>query len=100
MVAPDGRLVRARPGWVCEVVSESNRAQDFVRNLRIYQRASVPHYWVVDPEAGNLTVHRWTSEAYMDPLVAGRDETVQAEPFDAITLETNLLFGAGRAPSG
>lgn len=90
---PRGRPVAERPDWVCEILSESGRARDLVTKLRIYHRAAVPHYWIVDPLEGTLTVHRWTAEAYVTALVAEGTERVRAEPFEAVELSLTLLFG-------
>lgn len=90
---PDGRPVRARPDWVCEVLSPSNAANDTVRKLRVLQKHQVPHYWLLDPDAGTLRVLRWTQEGYLEALSATADETVRAEPFDAIELALPRVFG-------
>ena len=54
---PTGRPVRARPDWVCEVLSPANARQDLVTKLRSYHACAIPHYWIVDPERQLLTVH-------------------------------------------
>ncbi len=90
---PSGTLVSLRPDWVCEILS-SNRSNDLVVKMKILRDAGVPHYWVVDPVEGVLTVYRLNAGAWTVALSAGRGESVRAEPFDAVQLETNLLFGA------
>lgn len=90
---PTERPVRARPDWLCEVLSESNASTDSVRKLRLYHRAKVPHYWIVDPATQTLTVFRWAEEGYLNILVAEANERVRAEPFDAIELDVGRLFG-------
>lgn len=92
---PAGRPVKERPDWVCEILSASNASNDTVRKLRTLQRAGVPHYWLIDPERLTLTVLRWTSEGYLEALLATADETVRAEPFDAIELPLVEIFGPG-----
>lgn len=90
---PTGRPVNARPDWVCEILSASNASNDTVRKLRTLHRAQVPHYWLLDPERLTLTVLRWTSEGYLEALIATGDETVRAEPFEAIELPLADIFG-------
>ena len=90
---PTGRPVRARPDWVCEILSASNAKTDLVDKLALYARAEVPHYWIVDPVTETLTVHRLLSDGYLIALRAGRDATVRAEPFSAIELRVGTLFG-------
>jgi Uma2 family endonuclease len=90
---PQGYPVRIRPDWVCEILSPSNRRYDTVEKLRVYQRHGVGHYWLLDPDAGTLTVYRDQGGGYLVALVAGAAERVRAEPFDAIELAIGELLG-------
>jgi Uma2 family endonuclease len=90
---PASRPVNARPDWVCEILSASNASNDTVKKLRALHGAGVPHYWLIDPERLTLTVLRWTSEGYLEALIATADETVRAEPFEAIELQLAEIFG-------
>jgi hypothetical protein len=56
-------------------------------------QARVAHYWALDPEADTLAVYRWQAEGYLHVLAAKRAERVRAEPFDAIELAVDMLFG-------
>jgi Uma2 family endonuclease len=85
--------VRARPDWVCEILSPSNARQDLQTKLGAYHQFRVPHYWIVDPERQLLTVYRWREEGYLLALTAGRGDRARAEPFEAIGLQVGLLFG-------
>lgn len=90
---PTGSPGRHRPDWICEVLSASNANVDTVKKLRLYQRAGVPHYWLVDPRDATLTVLRWTEAGYVMVLRAERGETVRAEPFAEVDLVVGALFG-------
>ncbi len=90
---PTGSPVQARPDWVCEVISPSNANTDTVKKLRIYHRAAIAHYWIVDPRDCTLTVMRWSDDGYTTVLRAERGESVRPEPFDAIELAVGTLFG-------
>ena len=90
---PAGRFITTRPDWVCEILSASNARNDLVAKLRTYQRAGVPHYWIVDPEECVLTVYRNTGRTFEVALTATRGETLCVEPFDAVELPVGLLFG-------
>jgi len=89
---PAGVPVTTRPDWVCEILS-TNRSNDLVVKMRILREAGVPHYWVVDPLEGVLTVHRLADGQWVVALSAGKDERVRAEPFDSVELVTNEIFG-------
>ncbi len=90
---PTGFPVHARPDWVCEILSPSTAGMDRVTKLRIYQRAEIGHYWMVDPREETLLVMRWSEAGYVTVLAARRGDVVRAEPFDAIEIEVGTLFG-------
>jgi Uma2 family endonuclease len=90
---PTGFPVRARPDWVCEVISPNNANVDTVKKLRLYHRDELPHYWLVDPRDATLTVMRWSADGYVTVLRAERGETVRPEPFGEIELAVGTLFG-------
>ncbi len=95
---PTGRPVTIRPDWVCEVLSPSTAARDEHDKFRVYHRAGVGHYWIVDHERAVLTVYRWTADGYLVALRASAGEVVRAEPFDAIQLDVGLLLGREPLP--
>ncbi len=92
-VMPRERPVIVRPDWLCEIVSESNRATDTIKKLRRYHQAGVPHYWIRDHSARALTVYRHHADGYVTVLAAEAGERVRAEPFDAIELDVAVLLG-------
>lgn len=90
---PFVRVIRVRPDWICEVVSDSNRRVDTIKKLRNFHAAGVPHYWLLDEPARSLTVYRHSDLGYVTVLVAEAGQTVRAEPFDAIELNVSELLG-------
>jgi Uma2 family endonuclease len=90
---PSERPVRVRPDWVCEILSPSNASNDTVKKLRVLHRHGVPHYWLLDPDARTLRVLRWTPDGYLEALSASAEETVRAEPFDAVELALAAVLG-------
>ncbi|WP_257792790.1 MULTISPECIES: Uma2 family endonuclease [Sorangium] len=91
--APPGGAVAERPDWVAEVLSSSTAARDLGDKRSIYHAAGVGHYWVLDPANRLLIVYRWAREGYLFALSAGAGEPVRAEPFEALELRVELLFG-------
>jgi Uma2 family endonuclease len=90
---PRERPVALRPDWICEIVSDTNRATDTVTKLRRYHQAGVPHYWILDHVDRTLTVHRRMDDGYLVALRAEANERVRAEPFDGIELHVAVLLG-------
>ena len=91
---PRGRPIRQRPDWICEILSPSTENVDRVDKLQSYFQAGVPHYWLADPIEQVLEVYRRTELAYALVLSAKAGQTVRAEPFDAVELRVDELFGA------
>ena len=89
---PEELPVSVRPEWVCEILSLSNKQNNFFKKLRTYQRCQVPHYWLLDPEVEVLAVYRWTAEGYLLVVTAEGSERVRAEPFDAVELSVRELL--------
>lgn len=80
------------PDWVCEILSPSNERNDIVKKMLTYQRARVPHYWVIDPLGEALVVYRWTPEGYLVVQSAQGGERVRAEPFDGVWFSVKGLI--------
>lgn len=89
---PDGWPCRERPDWVAEVLSRGSERRDLLTKFRLYHAFEIPHYWILDPEAGLLRVHRWQPQGYLSVLDARRGQTVRAEPFELIELSVGALF--------
>jgi Uma2 family endonuclease len=78
---------------VCELLSPSNEKRDLVDKMRVLHTAGVPHYWIGNPEEKTLVVHRWEPKGYLIALTAAAGEVVRAEPFDAVELRIDVMFG-------
>lgn len=52
----DDRRCNGSPDWVIEVTS-SNRRDDYVRKLSLYERFGVREYWIVDPDEQKTIVY-------------------------------------------
>lgn len=80
------------PDWACEVLSPSTAGYDRVKKLRVYCRESITHTWLIDPAAQTLEVFRLDGDTYRLVGQHAGDESVRAEPFDAIVLQLDLLW--------
>lgn len=89
-----GRPVTIRPDWICEILSPSTENVDRVDKLQSYFQAGLPHYWLADPIEKILEVYRRTELAFALVLTAKSGQTIRAEPFDAVELKVDVLFGA------
>jgi Uma2 family endonuclease len=91
-VIPDTAAITLAPDWVCEILSEGTEAHDRGRKMRVYRRAGVAHYWLVDPRIHLLEVYRLEGGRYTLVDTWEGDAKVRAEPFDAFELDLALLW--------
>ena len=96
--APETPFMTVAPDWVCEVLSPTSSGLDRRRKLPLYFRERVSHVWLVEPLARTLEVFRRAPEGWLLVVTHGEDETVRAEPFDAVPLELGRLWLPGKRP--
>ena len=60
---------RGAPDMVVEILSPSTRRHDRVIKYRLYQRAGVREYWIVDPDNKTVQVFRLEDGRYDAPDV-------------------------------
>ncbi len=46
------------PDWVIEIVSPSNSDHDYIKKLKLYIRAGVREYWIVNSETRTVAVYK------------------------------------------
>lgn len=89
---PNLAALALAPDWLCEVLSPSTSSLDRHKKLRIYAREGVGHIWLIDPIARTLEVLRLENARWSILAVHGNDETVRAEPFEAIEIGLQGLW--------
>ena len=77
--------VKGAPELVVEIGSEGTRGRDETIKRRLYERAGVSEYWVVDPEIDVVRVYRRGTDGFKRPI------ELTAEDNDVLT--TPLLPG-------
>jgi Uma2 family endonuclease len=80
------------PDWVCEILSTDTARTDRTAKRELYARHGVRHYWIVDPEAQTVEIHRLEGKFWVVAATFGGDERVRAEPFDAIEIDLSVLW--------
>jgi hypothetical protein len=83
-------LEPAKPFWMLEYVSASNRRKDYKDNFQKYERdLKVPYYLIFDPDALHLNLYRHTGRKYA-PVRANKQDRY---PIPELELEVGLLDG-------
>lgn len=89
---PEGHAFVVTPDWVCELLSPSTARRDRLQKMRIYAQAGVRHAWLVDPALATLEVYRLEGTHWLLLGTYGSEDSVRAEPFDAIELSLGPIF--------
>ncbi|MBI2389268.1 MAG: Uma2 family endonuclease [Deltaproteobacteria bacterium] len=86
------RPITVAPDWICEVLSPTNEAHDRVKKRRLYAKAGVAFYWIIDPAERTLEALRLVDGVWVDAGSFDEEATARIPPFDSIELEVARLF--------
>jgi Uma2 family endonuclease len=83
------------PDLAIEVLSESNRRHDEVTKRKLYERAGVQEYWIVDPEIETVKVHRLMGGALARIAEMSRDDGdhLSSPLLPGFSMDLGKLFG-------
>lgn len=84
------------PALVVEVVSpgETNRSRDYRHKRTEYAARGIAEYWIVDPEARQVTICQWVDGQYEDRVLQG-DDRIDSTVVPNLSLTVAQVFGAG-----
>ena len=54
------------PDWIIEIASPGSISHDFIEKLKLYSRANVHEYWIVNPSDQSVTVYMLDKSAVAD----------------------------------
>ena len=77
--------IQGAPALVVEVLSPGTKKRDLGVKKDLFDRGGVREYWIVDPKANTVTIHRRGGD--------GRLVKIQSLPADANVITTPLLPG-------
>lgn len=82
---------------VMEVVStgQNNRQRDLTTKRRVYARAKIPEYWIVDPEEQTITVLALAGKKYQVHGKFGRGEQATSRLLADFAVAVDQVFAAG-----
>lgn len=84
--------VQGAPDLATEIISPSDPNRDRVRKREIYERHAVNEYWLVDPDARNVTVLTLRDGAYLTAGIYGESDTLTSPTLPGFTLNLADLF--------
>lgn len=85
------------PALVIEVVSPgaTHRSRDYRHKRTEYAAREIAEYWIIDPEAGQVTVCKWVDGQYEDTIVTG-DRCLESNVIPSFDLTVDRIFALGR----
>jgi Uma2 family endonuclease len=86
------RAIRHAPDLCIEILSPSTEATDRGRKLQVFARYGVPEYWIVDPGAEVIEVHRLEAGGYVLAQRASGDDEVRSPVVDGAALRAGRIF--------
>ena len=88
----DDRGVRGGPDLVIEILSPSTMERDWREKYRLYERAGVREYWIVDVTVRSVAVHRLENGAYHPPLLYAYNAAVPTSLWEDFSLDLSTVF--------
>jgi len=89
---PQDHRFRIVPDWICEIASPSTAHLDRIVKMPLYAKYGVAFACRIDPEAQTLEVFRLEEGCWLMIGMYGREQRVNAEPFEAIELDLKDLW--------
>ena len=84
--------VDGAPALVVEILSSSSGRKDRLQKMRLYQRAGVEHYWIVDPEGRMCECYQLTNGIYALVASGMDDEELTHPSFVGLELALSNLW--------
>ena len=84
--------IRGAPDLVIEILSPSTASRDRTFKRTLYERHGVREYWMVDPDARNITVLILTEDRYKLAGIYGEGQTLTSPTLLGFSLNLDDIF--------
>ena len=93
-----GTHIEGAPALVVEILSPSSALHDRWRKMRLYARAGVAEYWIVDPVARMVEIYSLDGAGYRLHGSFGPGEKAAGVKFPRLLVKVDELFRSPPAP--
>ena len=90
----DGEKVRGAPDLVVEILSPSTADKDRGSKRELYGRHGVAEYWLVDPIAETVSIHRQRGSVLAAADTFSRGQTLRSPLLAGLELRLNDVFSS------
>ncbi len=84
--------IQGVPDLVVEILSEGTMLRDRREKFRLYERAGVPEYWIVDQEEDTVFVYRLREGRYPDPVVLQKTDSLTSPLLPGLSVHLSSVF--------
>src|SRR5439155_25909252 len=84
--------IEGTPDLVVEIVCAGTAFRDAGIEQKLYARAGVKEYWIVDPEARTIDVMALGPHGYLLVGVYRKEETLQSPPLPGLAIPLGRIF--------
>ena len=89
-----GRNVQGAPDLVVEILSPSTAERDRGEKRELYSKHGVTEYWLVDPMAETVEIHRLQGDILIPSRTFRRNETLRSELFPGLEINLDEVFSS------
>ena len=90
----DGQKVQGAPDLVIEILSPSTETKDRGLKHEVYGRHGVTEYWLVDPIAETVAIHRQRGGVLVATNTFGRGQTLRSPLLAGLELHLDDIFSS------
>lgn len=84
--------IQGAPDLVVEILDPPTAERDRTVKLDLYARHGVKEYWIVDPDAGTITVLLWGECSFDVVSVCGEGETLRSPTLEEFSVALEEIF--------
>lgn len=83
---------KGTPDMVIEILSPSTARNDRITKYRLYERAGVREYWIIDPDTKIVNVHLLEDGQYHSPVTYTGKALVPVSLWDGFSVDLSTVF--------
>jgi len=83
---------RGAPDLIVEILSPSTKKRDLKDKFKLYERAGVKEYWIVDPSNNYIQVYILENNKYGKPEVYTEEDKIKVSIFPDLEIDLGLIF--------
>lgn len=88
----DKKGCKGSPDLVVEILSPATAKKDRGSKFKLYERAGVKEYWIIDPSNDTLEEYKLQDDKYGSAKVYGVQDSIKVDMFEDLTIDLKPVF--------